>query len=408
MSAQQSPVSPIRVGIIGAGLRGASYFHNIPDELAVNLVAIADPNPQKRAAFAELFAAGHEPAGYGDGLSMLRNEELDAVVLASPNSQHLSYAVEAMSRSLPLVLEKPVATTTEDLATLWQAYQNRPGGEAVVGFVLRYTPFYSRIREIIRSGRLGQILSIEANENLGTGLTMIQYRGWRQDTTQSGGWMLEKCCHDMDILSHLLDSRPTRVFSMASAMHLRPRPASEQLDRFQPVAGSGEIDFGDAATNEALRDTMQHSPYEPSNLPDRQVATIEYENGTLCTFTAVMAQPRSTRRVRIFGTEGLLEGDIDSHDIALSFPDPGGGSGITEERVKIATGGSGHNGGDEVLGDTFWHLAAGEDRIPRAGVAEGIDAALTALALQQSADTGVPVDMGTMRARVFSGTYAHR
>lgn len=408
-STDHSHQVPIRVGIIGAGLRGAAYFRNIPTDLAdaVRLVAIADPSADKRAAFAEMFAAeGALPTGYEDGLELLENEQLDAVVVTSPNYQHVPYANAAMSRSLPVMLEKPVATTVDDMATLWDAYENRPGGQVVVGFVLRYTPFYSRIREIIESGRLGEILSIQTDENLGTGLTMVQYRGWRQDTSLSGGWMLEKCCHDMDILSYLLGSRPTRVFSMASALHFRPRPESEQLERFQPAAGSGEIDFGDTATNEALRDTRQHSPYGPSNLPDRQVATIEFENGTQATFTAVMAQPRTTRRIRVFGTEGLLEGDISAKSITLSFPDPAGGKGTSEEQIAVVSGSSGHNGGDEVLGDTFWHLAAGEDRAPRAGVAEGIDAALTALALQRSAESGAPINMEDLRAEVFGAARA--
>src|SRR5699024_9937484 len=101
-------------------------------------------------------------------------------VVTSPNYQHVPYANAAMSRSLPVMLEKPVATTVDDMATLWDAYENRPGGQVVVGFVLRYTPFYSRIREIIESGRLGESLSIQTDETLGTGLTMVQYRGWRQ------------------------------------------------------------------------------------------------------------------------------------------------------------------------------------------------------------------------------------
>src|SRR5699024_3355484 len=218
----------------------------------------------------------------------------------------------------------------------------------------------------------------------------------RQDTSLSGGWMLEKCCHDMDILSYLLGSRPTRVFSMASALHFRPRPESEQLERFQPAAGSGEIDFGDTATNEALRDTRQHSPY----------ASIESTNGTHAPGTGSLAQPRTTRRIRDFGTEGWLEGDISAKSITRSFPDPAGGKGTSEEQIAVVSGSSGHNGGDEVLGDTFWHLAAGEDRAPRAGVAEGIDAALTALALQRSAESGAPINMEDLRAEVFGAARA--
>ena len=395
----------VRVGLVGSGQRAAAYFRNIPAHMAsaVQLSAIADPEPSRREAFAALFDAA--PEHHDDGVAMIGERPLDAVVVATPNDQHVPYSVEAMRRGLPLMLEKPVATTLEDLAALWKAEQARPGGRTVVGFVLRYTPFYERVREIVRSGRLGEVLAVQADENLGTGLTMVQYQGWRQDVSRSGGWMLEKCCHDLDVLGYVLDARPVRVHSMASALAFRPRPEAEQLDRFRPAAGTGEIDFGDAAAKEALREKVQHSPYSPSGLPDRQVATLELSSGALATFTSVMAQPRSTRRLRIFGTEGLLEGDLGARSIDLSFADPSGGAGLTREHESIETGGSGHQGGDEVLGETFWHLAAGEDRLPRAGLAEGIDAVLCAMALQESARTGRAVEIDPLREQVF-GTAA--
>lgn len=406
MSTSSTPTNAagsIRTGVVGAGRRGAAYFRAIPEDLTdqVSLAAIADPSAPHREAFADRFAPAGGVQEYHDGVEMMRRQQLDAVVVASPNYQHVPYAVEAMSHSLPLLLEKPVATDLEGLRTLWEAEQNRRASRTVVGFVLRYTPFYSAVRDVVRSGRLGEILSVEANENLGTGLTMVQYEGWRQDTEKSGGWMLEKCCHDMDVLGYVLGARPTRVFSMASALHLRPRPVAEQLARFQPEAGTARMDFGDAATDQALRESVQHSPYAPSNLPDRQIATIEFDNGTLATFTAVMAQPRTNRRLRIFGTEGLLEGDIAAEHIALSFPDPAGGPEVTREEIDVEAGSSGHHGGDEVLGDTFWHLAAGQERHPRAGLADGIDAVLCALALQRSAADGEAVDLGALRRQVF-------
>lgn len=401
MSSADEQRSPIRVGLIGAGQRAASYFRAIPAQLRerVRLVAIADPEAHQREAFAQLFGAS--PAFYDDGVELIRAEQLDAVIVASPNARHVPYAVEAMSRSLPLMLEKPVATTIDGLQELWRAEQERAASRTVVGFVLRYTPFYSRVREILASGRLGEILSVEADENLGTALTLVQHLGWRHDVAVSGGWMAEKCCHDLDVLGYLLGSRPARVFSMASARHFRPRPEAEQLDRFSAEPGRADLDFGDEAAKEALRDAAQHSPYSPSGLPDRQVAVIEFRNGVLATFNATMAQPRTNRRLRIMGTEGLLEGDIASSRLTLQFPDPSGSAEVTEETIEIPTGTSGHHGGDEVLGDTFWNLAAGDDREPRATLEDGIDAVLCALALQDSARTGQQVDIEELRAQVF-------
>ena len=401
MNTAQTASESLKVGLVGSGQRAASYFRNLPSDMAssVDLSAIADPDPERREAFAGLFDA--QPDFHDDGVGMLRERDLDAVVVASPNDQHVPYAVEAMRRGLPLMLEKPVATTLDGLRDLWTAEQARPASCTVVGFVLRYTPFYERVREIVHSGRLGEILAVQADENLGTGLTLMQYQGWRQDVGHSGGWMLEKCCHDLDVLGYILDSRPVRVHSMASALSFRPRPEDEQLPRFRPTAAPGELDFGDEATKNALHSSTQHSPYDSSGLPDRQVATLEFAQGTLATFTSVMAQPRTTRRLRVFGTEGLLEGDLSARTLDATFPDPAGSIRTMHEHETVQAGASGHHGGDEVLGETFWRLAAGQDRIPRAGLAEGIDAVLCAMGLQDSASTGMPVEIADLRRTVF-------
>lgn len=400
MKNEQSDQRPIaRVGVIGAGRRGALYFNAIPDDVDVRIVAIADPSVSSSQAFAKRFADGQDVSYYEDGLEMLANEDLDAVIVASPNAEHVPYAVESMSQSLTLMLEKPVATTVDDLAALWRAYQDSDSGHTLVGFVLRYTPFYSAVRDIVRSGRLGEILSIEASENINTRLSLTQHRGWRHDTAKSGGWMVEKCCHDFDVLGYLIDSRPSRIYSMASAKHFRPRPDEEQLGRFQPDPETDHVEPDNPGS-----DVAQHSPYSPSNLPDRQVATLEFENGTLATFTAVMAQPKTTRRLRIFGTEGLLEGDIRSDTIVLSFPDPAGSAEFAVEEIPVDPGSpQNHYGGDAVLGDAFWHLAAGvEGATPlRAGLRDGIDGVLAAIALQRSAATGQPVEMDDLRREVF-------
>lgn len=399
MTVSSKSAQTVRVGVIGAGRRSALYFGDtIPDDINAHIVAIADPNATSSASFADRFAAGYQPAIYDDGLEMLATEDLDAVIVASPNAEHVPYAVKSMEQSLTLMLEKPVATTIEDLTTLWQAYQEHESSDTLVGFVLRYTPFYSAVRKIVKSGRLGEILSIEASENLNTRLTLTQHRGWRHDTAKSGGWMVEKCCHDFDVLSYLIGSRPARVFSVASPMHFFPRPAREQLPRFQPKPDSAHQDPENQSS-----DVAQHSPYTPSDLPDRQVAMLEFENGTLATFTAVMAQPKTTRRLRIFGTEGLLEGDITSDSIVVSHPDPSGTAETTVENIPVSPGTpADHYGGDAVLGDAFWHLAAGDpSSTPRAGLAEGIEGVLTALAVQQSAASGQPIDVDELRHQVF-------
>src|SRR5699024_2209816 len=108
----------VRVGLVGSGQRAAYYFRNVPDVVddSAQLEAIADPDVARRAAFAELLGA--RPELLDDGPAMIDDRELDAVLVATPNDLHVPSAVAAMERGLPLLLEKPVATTLEGLSAL--------------------------------------------------------------------------------------------------------------------------------------------------------------------------------------------------------------------------------------------------------------------------------------------------
>ena len=90
---------------------------------------------------------------------------LDAVIIGSPNAFHVDSAIPALDKGLTILLEKPVATSLEDCAKLWQAYIKADCPPLAVGFVLRYTPFYSKVKELIAQGAVGQVLSIEAAED---------------------------------------------------------------------------------------------------------------------------------------------------------------------------------------------------------------------------------------------------
>lgn len=383
------------VGVIGAGRRTRSYFRNIPADVAgrVAVSAVADPDPAARTDFIDWVASPAGPARqYSDSTELLNKADaLDAVVITSPNDRHVDDAVQALDAGLAILLEKPVATTAKDCARLWSAYTQATDPRLMVGFVLRYTPFFSTVREIIRSGRLGEVLSVDATESVGTKVTMGLHRGWRPDAARSGGFMVEKCCHDFDVLSWLMDRDISTIYSMAARTHFRPRPQHERLHKLEDLVGQ------DPPSGPQWR-----SPYDSdSSFPDHQTALLDFGDGLTGTFTACMAQPRSDRGLHIFGTEGALVGNI--ADSRIEIRHAAGTDGRSAEIIDVQAGPSGHNGGDEVLGDAFWHLAAGRGGGSRAGLEEGIGAVLAALATQESSTNSRPVDVGQLRSTTFGG-----
>jgi predicted dehydrogenase len=396
----------INLAVVGAGRRAAQYFRYVPDDLRplVRLTAIADPDESNREAFERLFAAGHRTHQYSDPDDLFATEDLDAVIIAAPNKYHARYTQLAIAAGLHILLEKPVATSVTDCRQVWQAARAASREASImVGFVLRYTPFYSRIQEITASGELGTILAIDADENLGTGLTGLFHKSWRRSDEESGGFLVEKCCHDFDILNWLVGSAPERAYAIGKRTHFVPGTTDDRQSRFDPevIRRIDVADFGDPEINAAFPAQLEGSPYDfPSDAPDHAAVLLDFASGPLCTFVACMGQPRTTRRIRIFGTNGDLEGNIDDSSIVIHKPHVAD-NGWDAKDIPLAAENHNHHGGDGVLAQAFWRTAANQADPSRAGLREGIDAALVALAAQQSAVTGQSIDIAELRHQVF-------
>jgi predicted dehydrogenase len=370
----------------------------------MRLAALVDPNERNRASFASLFGSGYAVDEYSDPDRMLEQADLDAVILAPPNLYHARAAELAMARGLHILLEKPVAISVEECRKLWQASQSSPRRASVtVGFVLRYTPFYSKVKQLISSGALGSVLAVDADENLGTDLTNLFHKGWRRDDSLAGGFMVEKCCHDFDILNWLTDAYVDRVFSMAKRTHFVPHPSGGRRSRFDLRGDRGvdDADFGNREISEAFFTPSKGSPYDfPTDSPDHQAVLLEFDQGALGSFMACMGQPRTNRRVRIFGTDGSLEGDIAESKIVVHKPHSrGNGWEVSVDHVDAEAGN--HHGGDAVLAEAFWRLIADQPGEAKAGLREGIEAVLVALAAQESSTSHQSVDVRAIRDHVF-------
>ncbi len=221
----------------------------------------------------------------------------------------------------------------------------------MVGFVLRYTPFYSRIQEIVASGELGTILAIDADENLGTELTGLFHKSWRRRDDLSGGFLVEKCCHDFDILNWLIGSAPDRAYAIGKRTHFVPGTTDGRQARFDPevLRQIDVADFGDQEINAAFAGAARRLAVRlPVRLARSRGRLLDFASGALCTFVACMGQPRTTRRIRIFGTNGELEGNIDDSRIVVHKPHARD-NGWDVKDIPIAAETHNHHGGDSVL-----------------------------------------------------------
>jgi predicted dehydrogenase len=214
--------------MIGAGERGYAaygpYALEHPDEL--RFVAVAEPIKARR----ERFAAAHSilrEARYGswDEL-MARGQMAHAAFICTMDQMHAEPAIAALQAGYHVLLEKPIATTWAECVRVVETAE-RTDRILQVSHVLRYTPFFSALHDVIASGRLGKIVGVEHRENVVYWHTAHSYvRGnWRR-REESSPIILAKCSHDLDILAWNLG--PCRqLSSFAPPRYFRPENAPD-------------------------------------------------------------------------------------------------------------------------------------------------------------------------------------
>lgn len=404
----------IRLGLIGCGLRGTGYIGNLQRfNINFELVAVADNCPDNLKNANKYFAAGKAEM-FDSGEKLLQNTDIDAVIIATPNVCHRSDAVETIKKGITFLMEKPVATTIEDLKAIWDASKNFKA-KVAIGFTLRYAPFYQEIKKVVEKGTLGQILTINAEELMSDRLSMIFCRSkWRKNLGLTGGLLLEKCCHDIDIINWISNSSPEKVSSFSNQSFLTP---NKDIERFcNDCSNRDNCRF---EKNHILKSFLSNTTetktkslelydllidnrcpyYHGSAYPDHQSAIIKYENGILCTFNVMQVQPANRRTIHILGTEGRLYGVADDNFFTIFHR-----TGPNDERkevVKVYPEKYGHNGGDGPLTMDFLNLINSMPNQSRPGLREGIESALVCIEADKSAKTGQSIDLKTTRQTIF-------
>ena len=213
---------PITAVMIGAGDRGyaryGAYAEAHPDE--IRFVAVAEPNDVRRARFAQAHSIS-DTGQFHSGDHLLAGGQLaDAAFVCTLDRQHVGPALAAMEAGYDVLLEKPMATTLADCVRLAQASE-RTGRLLQICHVLRHTSFFSTLHEIVTSGRLGEIITVEHRENVVYWHMAHSFvRGsWRNSKIESP-MILAKCCHDLDILFWNLGPF-TRLSSTGALRHFR-------------------------------------------------------------------------------------------------------------------------------------------------------------------------------------------
>ena len=405
------------VAVLGCGNRGLSYTEEMfAKGDRYEIVSLCDPNPAQLKKMKSVLALG-DVSEFLDPDEFLKEKRADLLVIASPDREHVPEALRALALGYDILLEKPISDSREELAALTEA-QKKYGGKIVICHVLRYAPAFVKCDELIKSGVIGKLYAIDANER-------VAYWHWAQAYVK-GMWanielshpaILAKCCHDLDLLVGYADSECDTLSSIGALGFFKPENAPEgAADRcFECIhkdscAYSAKriyIDAWHAAGEPAFtwpfnKISLENPTVEKNliegikthefgrcafkqkvDMIDHQMVQMTFKNGIRASLKMTFAAT-SGRRITFYGTYGeiVLDERMDEIQI-LPF-------GKEKEIIKISDlirGSIGHGGGDSAIVDALYDMLTGESDI-RTSLAKSVECHLMGIAAEESRRNG--------------------
>lgn len=416
--------APVELVVIGAGHRARDaygpYVQDHPDE--ARFVAVAEPNPVRRKQFAEQFDIADEMCFESWEDLLARPQLAPALLDLTQDRMHVPSAIAALEQGYHVLLEKPMAQTPEDCVRLVQASE-RTRRMLQICHVLRFTSFFSKLHEIVSSGRLGQIISVEHRENIAYWHMAHSFvRGNWRNRALSSPLILAKCCHDMDIL-YWNHGPCKRLSSVGSLLHFRPEnappgaplrctdgcPAADECVYYaprvytRPEGAWTQATISEIQTPEARMEALRTGPYGrcvyhcDNDVVDHQVVAMEMENGVSVSMNFVGHSQREGRTLRIDGTRGTLTGMFMPGAYRISIYDH-----VTNrvQQLELAGANSDHGGGDAGLMRAFVEALRQEHVETLTSARNSMESHLMAFAAEEARVEGTVVHMDDYRRRV--------
>lgn len=400
---------PITLAVIGAGNRGKDVYARwvLENPAAARVVAVADPNEERRAALAEQHGIARTHRFHAWEELLDRPDIADAVIIATPDRMHVAPTLRALELGIDILLEKPIAPSREETLMLAEAAE-AASGSVTVAHVLRYTPFFSELKRLLDDGRIGDLVTVQYSENIGYWHFAHSYvRGnWRR-TDEASPLILAKSCHDLDILRWLAGAPCRHAASFGELRHFRrenmPAGAPERCTDGCPVGDDcpfnavtfyvdGLADTDGWPVSVITEDTsragrlraLREGPYGrcvyrcDNDVVDHQVTILHFENGVTATFNLSAFTEENTRTLKLMGTHGEIRGHLEKGELEIrtfgkpTLRDGGVRSAASWETISVSPTGR-HAGGDNGLMQAF------VERIRRRKSGQRADEMLTSL-----------------------------
>ena len=373
----------IEIAIVGCGQRGKDVYGELlkkdfSDKVKVK--GIAEPKEKSRKYMKDYHNIDEEFVFLG-WKELLEHEKFcDAIIISTNDDMHYEPFKKALEKGYHIIVEKPMTNDRKELSKMEELAQEYSDKIISVGHVLRYSPFFNKIKDIIDSGELGKLVSIQHAENIGyyhMGHSFV--RGNWRNSIETSPIILAKSCHDMDILLYLTGSSCTKVSSFGSLSYFNKEnkpmdagyrclecdienecPYSAKKLYLNNIGNWPSTVITINQTKEGIIKALNDTDYglcvheSDNDVMDNQVSILEFNNGVTATFSLTAFTHTISRTIKIMGSHGEIIGDMETNKLIVYDFVSGEKKSVDIKLDKFSL--QGHGGGDARLVKDFIEL----------------------------------------------------
>lgn len=421
----------LKVVLTGTGVRGISFWgkrlvEQYPQKLT--FVGLCDINPG-RVKFAREYMGVTCPV-FTDFDRMLKETRPDLVIVCTKDSTHHEFIVKGLEFGADVLTEKPLTTDEVRCRQIVEA-ERKSNRNLIVGFNYRWSPYMTKIKELLQNKSIGEITSVDFNWYLNTHHGASYFRRWHGLMNGGGSLWVHKATHHFDLLNWWLDDTPDEVFAYGSLEHYGKNGPFRGENCRKCAHKTGCKYYWDITKSaHDMKLYVENEKYdgyirdnclfrEEIDIYDKMSAQIRYKSNVIANYSLTTYSPFEGWRIAFNGQKGRIEAWLDIpwmknehidqealHAVEMQQSSKDGH--ITEplilfrnwekyETVNVVSEKAGHGGGDSRLQDKiFLNPDAADPYRHAAGLRDGVMSVMIGIAARKSIESGQPVKISSL------------
>jgi predicted dehydrogenase len=403
------PGEKMKLALIGTGVRGCSMFGRdvvraYKDQ--IEFVGLSDLN-EGRLRYGKEFIGVDCPL-FANADEMLATTKPDVLIVTTMDSTHHEFIIKGLHAGINVISEKPMTTDEFKCQAILDA-ERKSGKRLIVTFNYRYSPHRQKLYEILRSGEIGTLTSVDFHWYLDTSHGADYFRRWHGDKDKGGTLLVHKSTHHFDLLNWWIDSDPAEVFAYGGLeFYGKNGPFRGTTCRGCVHAEKCDFHWDITKSQHLMKLYVENEQYdgyyrdgcvfrESINIYDKMAVQIKYKNDVQVSYSLTTYSPYEGYRIAFNGTKGRVEAwikekqpweekDEDEIHLTKNFGE--------REVIVIPHGGGGHGGGDTRLKDKLFKDPTMADPYRQsAGSRDGAMSILVGIAARNSVEAGKPINV---------------